>query len=68
MVDDIHEGRSEFLVRFSRNFTLHRVSHGSDSLPVVYSKRHKIILTVYMNKWVTKNKDGTYRMKKRRRK
>jgi len=66
MVEQINTGESEFLVRFSRNFTLHRVSHGSERLPVIYSKRHKIILTVYQNKWVSQNKDGSYKMRKRK--
>lgn len=59
-VDDIICGRSEFLIKTSNTSTIHRVLIRNVWVPCVYSKKQKVIITVYQNKWIKKGKRGYY--------
>lgn len=60
LVDQIIDGQSKFIMRFTRRRTLHKVLHNYQWLPVVYSSKSKVIITVYTNKWIKGSGKKTY--------
>ena len=59
LIDQIVSQRSKFIARFNSNHTMHKVLYKSEWIPVVYSKRHKLIITAYQNNWI-KKRNGKY--------
>lgn len=60
LIDQIATGKSKFVMRFTNRRTLHKVLHSHLWIPVVYSTKSKIIITVYNNKWIRHNQGNPY--------
>ena len=65
LINDIIDGRSQFVLRMSNHYTMHRVNIDGTWYPVIYNSRSKVIITVYYSKWIKKQKDGTYWIRER---
>jgi hypothetical protein len=53
-------GKSKFVLSLSRNYKIHKIKVHNIWVPVVYSKRHKILCSAYTNKWIGKKNNQYY--------
>ena len=66
MVLSIVRQESEFLLKQSNNKKIHRVKFRNEMLTVIYDKHHSVVVTILKNKWIGKNKDGSYYLKNKK--